>query len=91
MTVERRKSQRKVIDEECIIFIRGSSIKARLYDVSGVGVSFIVDDKHIFEEAMINEDWISFQNQTYSGVVKVVRVDTFNSLGKAVIGCERRC
>lgn len=40
---------------------------------------------------MINEDWISFQNQTYSGVVKVVRVDTFNSLGKAVIGCERRC
>lgn len=90
MTVERRRSQRKVIDEDCLVFIRGSSIAVRLYDISGAGVSFIVDNQHIFEEAMVNEDWISFQNETYSGAVKVVRVDTFNTLGKAIVGCERR-
>ena len=39
MVVERRESERILVDEDCIIFIRGSSIKTQLRDISGTGVS----------------------------------------------------
>lgn len=88
--IERRENPRILIDEDCTIFIRGSSLKAQLHDISGTGVSFFVDDMHPYEEAKLNEEVIGFLSDSYSGCCEVVRVDTFNTLGKALVGCKRR-
>lgn len=90
MVVERRKSKRILVDEDCIIFIRGSSIKAQLHDISGTGVSFFVDDQHPFQEAEQYEEVLAFQSESYSGCCEIVRIYTFNVLEKALIGCRRR-
>lgn len=90
MVVERRESERILVDEDCIIFIRGSSIKAQLHDISGTGVSFFVDDQHPYLEAKQYEEVLAFQSESYSGCCEIVRVDTFNTLEKALIGCRRR-
>lgn len=90
MVAEKRKDERILVDEDCIIFIRGSFIKAQLHDISGAGVSFFVDNQHPFQEAKQYEEVLAFQSESYSGCCEIVRVDTFNTLGKALIGCKRR-
>ena len=88
--IERRENPRILVDEDCTIFIRGSSLKAQLHDISGAGVSFFVEDQHPYLEAKQYEEVLAFQSDSYSGCCEVVRVDTFNTLGKALIGCKRR-
>ena len=88
--LERRENSRVLVDEDCTIFIKGSSIKAQLHDISGAGVSFFVDDPHPLLEAKQYEEVLAFQSESYSGCCEVVRVDTFNELEKALIGCKMR-
>lgn len=86
--IERRDSARHIVDEECLITIRGRDIFGKIFDISVSGISFVVEKQTPFVEALRDYTSFDFESESFRGRAKVARVDTFNSLGHAVIGCR---
>lgn len=86
--IERRDSVRHKVDEECLITIRGRDVFGKIFDISESGISFVVENQTPFVEALRDYTSFDFESESMRGRCKVARVDTFNSLGSAMIGCR---
>ena len=86
---EQRDSERELSNEKCIVSVKGTSQPAVIKDISKSGIAFIVDNVSPFKEAYKDYSTVHFEGeQGTMGRCKVARVDTFNNLGKGVIGCR---
>ena len=85
---EKRDSVRHKVDEECLVTLNGIEIFCRLLNLSASGIGIVVENQSPFVEALRDYTSFDFESESYRGRAKVARVDTFNSLGEAIIGCR---